>query len=92
MRWAVISEIAAGMMRDAGWTCAPVSRCRGLEGDAGTSVGPILSDGTVLEVDVVVASLGSIRNVEWLDGASQLPGNGGWPVTPAAGPSTSTVW
>ena len=33
-----------------------------------------LSDGTVIDVDVVVASLGSIRNVEWLEGARLATG------------------
>ena len=33
-----------------------------------------LSDGTTLDVDVVVASLGSIRNVEWLEGAGLATG------------------
>ncbi len=36
--------------------------------------GARLSDGTTLDVDVVVASLGSIRNVEWLDGAGLATG------------------
>ena len=33
-----------------------------------------LSDGTTLDVDVVVASLGSIRNTEWLEGAGLATG------------------
>ncbi|GAA3546939.1 FAD/NAD(P)-binding oxidoreductase [Amycolatopsis ultiminotia] len=41
-----------------------------LEGDsAGRVCRARLSDGDVLEVDVVVAALGAIRNVEWLDGS-----------------------
>ena len=88
----VISEIAAGMMRDAGVDLRTGVAVQGLEGDAGHVRRAHLSDGTVLEVDVVVASLGSIRNVEWLDGAGLAAGQWGWPVTPAAGPSTSTVW
>ena len=33
-----------------------------------------LSDGTTLDVDVVVASLGSVRNIEWLEGAELAAG------------------
>ncbi len=33
-----------------------------------------MSDGSTLDVDVVVASLGSIRNVEWLEGAGLASG------------------
>ena len=33
-----------------------------------------LSDGTTLDVDVVLASLGSIRNIEWLEGAGLATG------------------
>ena len=49
-----------------------------LEGDASGHVRRArLSDGTVLDVDVVVASLGSIRNVEWLEGAQLAAGQWG---------------
>ena len=48
---------------------------RGLDGDADGHVRRArLSDGTTLECDVVVASLGSIRNVEWLEGADLATG------------------
>lgn len=73
----VISEIAAGMMRDAGVDLRTGVAVQGLEGDAGHVRRAHLSDGTVLDVDVVVASLGSIRNVEWLDGAGLAAGQWG---------------
>ena len=71
----VISEIAAGMMRDAGVDLRTGVAVQGLSGDSTGHVRQAhLSDGTVLDVDVVVASLGSIRNVEWLDGAGLAAG------------------
>ncbi len=74
----VISEIAAQMMRDAGVDLRTGVAVEGLEGDAGGHVRKArLSDGTVLDVDVVVASLGSIRNVEWLEGAQLAAGQWG---------------
>ncbi len=73
----VISEIAAGMMRDAGVDLRTGVAVEGLEGDAGHVRRARLSDGTMLDVDVVVASLGSIRNVEWLDGAGLAAGQWG---------------
>ena len=74
----VISEIAAQMMRDAGVDLRTGVAVEGLEGDAAGHVRKArLSDGTVLDVDVVVASLGSIRNVEWLEGAQLAAGQWG---------------
>ncbi|WP_413641922.1 NAD(P)/FAD-dependent oxidoreductase [Mycobacterium sp. RTGN5] len=73
----VISEIAAGMMRDAGVDLRTGVAVERLEGKAGQVRHAHLSDGTVLDVDVVVASLGSIRNVEWLDGAGLAAGQWG---------------
>ncbi|WP_167105385.1 NAD(P)/FAD-dependent oxidoreductase [Mycobacterium sp. DL592] len=71
----VISEIAAGMMRDAGVDLRTGVAVQGLSGDGTGHVRQAhFSDGTVLDVDVVVASLGSIRNVEWLDGAGLAAG------------------
>lgn len=71
----VISEIAAGMMRDAGVDLRTGVAVQGLSGDSSGHVRQAnLSDGSVLDVDVVVASLGSIRNVEWLDGAGLAAG------------------
>jgi hypothetical protein len=49
-----------------------------MEGDARGHVRRArLSDGTTLDVDVVVTSLGSIRNVEWLEGAALAAGHWG---------------
>jgi hypothetical protein len=55
-----------------------------LKGDADGHVRQAqLSDGTLLDVDVVVASLGSIRNIEWLEGADLA--SGFWGVACDAG-------
>jgi NADPH-dependent 2,4-dienoyl-CoA reductase/sulfur reductase-like enzyme len=74
----VISEIAAGMMRDAGVDLRTGTSVSALHGDdAGHVRSATLSDGTVLDVDVVIPSLGSIRNVEWLHGAGLAAGQWG---------------
>ena len=66
----VIGDIAAKMQRDAGVDLRTGVAVEALEGDADGHVRQAqLSDGTILDVDVVVASLGSIRNIEWLEGA-----------------------
>ena len=74
----VISDIAAGMMRDAGVDLRTGVSVKSLHGDdSGHVRSATLSDGTVLDVDVVIPSLGSIRNVEWLDGAGLAAGQWG---------------
>lgn len=71
----VIGAIAADMQRAAGVDLRTGVSVLALEGDAGGHVRRArLSDGSTLDVDVVVASLGSIRNVEWLDGAGLAAG------------------
>jgi NADPH-dependent 2,4-dienoyl-CoA reductase/sulfur reductase-like enzyme len=71
----VIGDIAAQMQIDAGVDLRTGVAVQGLDGDADGHVRKArLSDGTVLDVDVVVACLGSIRNVEWLDGAQLASG------------------
>ncbi len=71
----VIGEIAAEMQRDAGVDLRTGVSVDALEGDAAGHVRRAkLSDGTTLDVDVVVASLGSIRNTEWLRGAGLATG------------------
>ncbi|BBY06625.1 NAD(P)/FAD-dependent oxidoreductase [Mycobacterium noviomagense] len=71
----VIGAIAAQMQREAGVDLRTGVAVLGLEGDAGGHVRRArLSDGSVLDVDVVVTSLGSIRNVEWLDGSGLAAG------------------
>ena len=71
----VIGEIAAEMQRDAGVDLRTGVAVDALEGDAAGQVRRArLSDGTTLDVDVVVASLGSMRNTEWLEGAGLATG------------------
>lgn len=71
----VIGELAAELQRGAGVDLRTGVSVLGLDGDdAGHVRHARLSDGTTLPVDVVVASLGSIRNVEWLDDAGLATG------------------
>lgn len=71
----VIGEIAAEMQRDHGVDLRCGMGVSSLEGDSGGHVRRVhLSDGTTVDADVVVASLGSIRNVEWLEGAGLASG------------------
>src|SRR6476659_4157941 len=80
----VIGDIAAKMQRDAGVDLRTGVAVEALKGDADGHVRQAqLSDGTLLDVDVVVASLGSIRNVEWLEGAELA--SGFWGVACDAG-------
>jgi NADPH-dependent 2,4-dienoyl-CoA reductase/sulfur reductase-like enzyme len=66
------------MMRDAGVDLRTGVSVKNLHGDTSGHVrSATLSDGTVLDVDVVVPSQGSIRNVEWLDGAGLAAGQWG---------------
>jgi 3-phenylpropionate/trans-cinnamate dioxygenase ferredoxin reductase subunit len=71
----VIGAIAAEMQRDAGVDLRTGVSVSALEGDASGHVRRArLSDGSKLDVDIVLASLGSIRNVDWLDGARLAAG------------------
>ena len=71
----VIGAIAAEMQRDAGVDLRTGVGVSSLEGDASGHVRQArLSDGSTLDVDVVLASLGSIRNVEWLEGSGLAAG------------------
>ncbi|MGX1852836.1 NAD(P)/FAD-dependent oxidoreductase [Streptomyces sp. NPDC055299] len=71
----VIGEIAAEMQRDHGVDLRCGVGVSSLEGDADGHVRRArFSDGTTVEADVVVASLGSIRNVEWLEGSGLASG------------------
>jgi NADPH-dependent 2,4-dienoyl-CoA reductase/sulfur reductase-like enzyme len=80
----VIGDIAAGMQRDAGVDLRTGVSVQSLEGDAKGHVRRAkLSDGATLDVDVVVCSLGSIRNTEWLEGAGLATGR--WGVACDAG-------
>ncbi|HTC58348.1 MAG TPA: FAD-dependent oxidoreductase [Candidatus Sulfotelmatobacter sp.] len=80
----VIGDIAAEMQRDHGVDLRTGVSVEALEGDAKGHVRRArLSDGTTLDVDVVMASLGSIRNTEWLEGAGLA--SGFWGVACDAG-------
>ena len=80
----VIGAIAAEMQRDAGVDLRTGVSVLALEGDAKGHVRRArLSDGSTLDVDVVVASLGSLRNVEWLEGSGLAAGS--WGVACDAG-------
>ena len=71
----VIGRIAAEMQRAEGVDLRTGVSVLAMEGDAGGHVRRArLSDGSTLDVDVVVTSLGSIRNIEWLDGAGLAVG------------------
>jgi NADPH-dependent 2,4-dienoyl-CoA reductase/sulfur reductase-like enzyme len=71
----VIGDIAAKMQRDAGVDLRTGVAVDALKGDADGHVRQArFSDGTILDVDVVVASLGSVRNIEWLEGAELATG------------------
>jgi len=62
----VVGEIAAQMQRDAGVDLRTGVRVETIEGDGGRVSGVRLSDGTHLDVEVVVVALGGVRNTEWL--------------------------
>ncbi|MEU6264090.1 NAD(P)/FAD-dependent oxidoreductase [Saccharopolyspora shandongensis] len=71
----VIGEIAAEMQRDHGVDLRCGVGVSSLEGDASGHVRRArLSDDTTVEADVVLAALGSIRNVEWLQGSGLAAG------------------
>jgi 3-phenylpropionate/trans-cinnamate dioxygenase ferredoxin reductase subunit len=71
----VIGAIATEMQLEAGVDLRTGVGVTALEGDAAGHVrSATLSDGTKLDVDLVLASLGSIRNVEWLEGSGLAAG------------------
>lgn len=71
----VIGKIAAEIQRDHGVDLRCGVGVLSLDGDQGRHVRSArLSDGTVIEADVVLASLGAIRNVEWLEGSGLAAG------------------
>jgi NADPH-dependent 2,4-dienoyl-CoA reductase/sulfur reductase-like enzyme/ferredoxin len=80
----VIGSIAADMQRDSGVDLRCGVMVIALEGDAdGRLRRARLSDGSTLEVDMAVAALGGIRNVEWLAGSGLAAGP--WGVACDAG-------
>ena len=71
----VIGAIGAEMQRDHGVDLRTGTGVKSLEGDAKGHVRRAhLSDGSTLEADLVIASLGSIRNTEWLEGSGLAAG------------------
>ncbi|GGZ78382.1 pyridine nucleotide-disulfide oxidoreductase [Streptomyces subrutilus] len=66
----VIGAVAAEMHRENGVDLRTGVMVTGLEGDpSGRVRAAHLSDGSVVEADVVVVSLGAMRNTEWLAGS-----------------------
>ncbi|GAA5004576.1 FAD-dependent oxidoreductase [Actinopolymorpha pittospori] len=81
---AVIGGVAAQIQRDHGVDLRCGVGVEALEGDPGGRLRRArLSDGSTLDVDVAVAALGSIRNVEWLEGSGLAAGD--WGVACDAG-------
>jgi len=78
-----IGRIATEMHHEAGVDLRCGVRVDTLEGDNGRVSRARLSDGTTVDADVVVAALGSVRNVEWLEGSGLAAGR--WGVACDAG-------
>ena len=71
----VIGRVAADLQRDHGVDLRCGVTVTTLEGDLnGRLRRAYLSDGDVVEVEVAVAALGAIRNVEWLEGSGLAAG------------------
>jgi NADPH-dependent 2,4-dienoyl-CoA reductase/sulfur reductase-like enzyme len=71
----VIGRVMADLHRDHGVDLRCGVGVAGLEGDGnGRLCRAHLSDGGTVDVDVAVAALGSIRNVEWLEGSGLAAG------------------
>jgi NADPH-dependent 2,4-dienoyl-CoA reductase/sulfur reductase-like enzyme len=70
----VIGRIAAEMQRDDGVDLRTGVSVTSLAGDNGRLGSASLSDGSTLDVDVALVALGSIRNVEWLEGSGLAAG------------------
>jgi NADPH-dependent 2,4-dienoyl-CoA reductase/sulfur reductase-like enzyme len=86
----VVGAIAADMQRDHGVDLRCGVTVTALEGDFGGRLRRAqLSDGTVLDVDVAIAALGSVRNVEWLHDSGLAAGP--WGVACDAGSRAFTV-
>ncbi|MFG2292099.1 NAD(P)/FAD-dependent oxidoreductase [Streptomyces sp. NPDC048603] len=66
----VIGEVAAQLQRENGVDLRTGVMVTGLEGDStGRVRAAYLSDDSRIEADVVVVSLGAVRNTAWLDGS-----------------------
>jgi NADPH-dependent 2,4-dienoyl-CoA reductase/sulfur reductase-like enzyme len=72
----VVGTIAAGLQRSDGVDLRTETTVDSLDGD-GRVRRAALSDGSQLDVDVVVVALGSERNVEWLQGSRLAAGPAG---------------
>jgi NADPH-dependent 2,4-dienoyl-CoA reductase/sulfur reductase-like enzyme/ferredoxin len=80
----VIGAVATDMQREAGVDLRCSVRVTALEGDAdGRLQRAHLSDGSTIDVQVAVAALGGIRNIEWLAGSGLAAGR--WGVACDAG-------
>jgi NADPH-dependent 2,4-dienoyl-CoA reductase/sulfur reductase-like enzyme/ferredoxin len=80
----VIGAVATDMQRENGVDLRCGVMVTALEGDAdGRLHRAHLSDGSTIDVDVAVAALGGIRNVEWLAGSGLAAGR--WGVACDAG-------
>jgi NADPH-dependent 2,4-dienoyl-CoA reductase/sulfur reductase-like enzyme len=87
---AVIGQVAADMQRDNGVDLHCGVTVTSLTGDPDCRLRAAeLSDGTVLDVDVAIAALGSLRNVEWLEGSGLAAGP--WGVACDAGARAFTI-
>jgi NADPH-dependent 2,4-dienoyl-CoA reductase/sulfur reductase-like enzyme/ferredoxin len=78
-----IGAVAADMHHAAGVDLRCGVRVTALEGEDGRLRRARLSDGSTLDVDVAVAALGGVRNVEWLAGSGLAAGR--WGVACDAG-------
>src|SRR5918912_621464 len=78
-----LGAVAADMQREAGVDLRCGVRVTALEGEDGRLRRARLSDGSTLDVDVAVAALGGVRNVEWLEGSGLAAGR--WGVACDAG-------
>jgi NADPH-dependent 2,4-dienoyl-CoA reductase/sulfur reductase-like enzyme len=86
----VVGAIAGDMQRDHGVDLRCGVTVTALEGDSGGRLRrACLSDGSVLDVDVAVAALGSVRNIEWLQDSALAAGP--WGVACDAGLRAFTV-
>jgi NADPH-dependent 2,4-dienoyl-CoA reductase/sulfur reductase-like enzyme len=86
----VVGAIAADLQRDHGVDLRCGGTVTALEGDSGGRLRRAhLSDGSVLDVDVAIAALGSVRNVEWLADSGLAAGP--WGVGCDAGSRAFTV-
>jgi NADPH-dependent 2,4-dienoyl-CoA reductase/sulfur reductase-like enzyme len=86
----VVGAIAGDLQRDHGVDLRCGVTVTALEGDSGGRLRRArLSDGSALDVDVAVAALGSVRNVEWLQDSGLAAGP--WGVGCDAGCRALTV-